>query len=441
MGSGTSSVVRALLIHDEDGPGPLQPVLFVGGFFSQAGGLPVGRLAKWDGAAWSAAAPAPGFNSQVSALATYDEDGIGPNPPRLFAAGFFGSVAGVPARRIARWDGVTWSEVGTGIGSFPDDTVTSLQVFDPDGPAGPERAVLVAGGFFTHAGGQPAENIAYWDGAAWAQLGSGTTGTVTSLGLFDEDGPGPNPARLFVGGPAGVVGGNSGIVRWDGVNFSSVGGGTNAYVDDMVVWDDDGPGPNPPALFVGGGFSTAGGQPAANVAKWDGTSWSPLGTGVNSNVLGLTVFDEDGAGPGLPALYAAGNFSHAGALLVNQVARWNGAAWSSLDGGADSQVSVLLGVDAGIGTGVPTMYAGGFFTQAGGIAVTRMGAWVGCAPCPADFNLDGVVTTADISAFLGAWFNDLALGTLTADFNGDGVIGTGDVTLFLGAWFAALQGC
>ncbi|HYE03801.1 MAG TPA: choice-of-anchor B family protein [Phycisphaerales bacterium] len=64
-------------------------------------------------------------------------------------------------------------------------------------------------------------------------------------------------------------------------------------------------------------------------------------------------------------------------------------------------------------------------------------------PCPADFDDDGLVTTADITAFLSAWFADLATGTLNANFNGDAVVNSADISAFLGAWFAALQvgGC
>ena len=49
-------------------------------------------------------------------------------------------------------------------------------------------------------------------------------------------------------------------------------------------------------VYVGGNFYTAGGFRANNVARWDGTAWSSLGTGaangvgsVTSNVLALAV--------------------------------------------------------------------------------------------------------------------------------------------------------
>ncbi|MBC7834801.1 MAG: hypothetical protein H7Y88_06840 [Phycisphaerales bacterium] len=64
------------------------------------------------------------------------------------------------------------------------------------------------------------------------------------------------------------------------------------------------------------------------------------------------------------------------------------------------------------------------------------------APCPADFNGDSLISSSDITAFLAAWFSDLASGTLTADFNASGSTGSSDITAFLSAWFEALaSGC
>ena len=46
--SGLDDGVRALAVHD-DGSGE---ALYAGGFFSSADGVTVGRIARWDGAAW-----------------------------------------------------------------------------------------------------------------------------------------------------------------------------------------------------------------------------------------------------------------------------------------------------------------------------------------------------------------------------------------------------
>src|SRR5215469_3029350 len=76
-----------------------------------------------------------------------------------------------------------------------------------------------------------------------------------------------------------------------------------------------------------------------SIAKWNGTQWSPLGSGMELDctdpdpyycdaplVSALTVFD-DGSGP---AQYAGGNFTRAGNVIVNSIAKWNGTQWSAL---------------------------------------------------------------------------------------------------------------
>src|SRR6185295_11851258 len=91
---------------------------------------------------------------------------------------------------------------------------------------------------------------------------------------------------------------------------------------------DDGTGT---ALFVGGSFSTAGGIPAQAIAKWDGSTWAPVGSGMNTGatVDELVVLD---AGSGA-ALHAGGHFTAAGGVAANCIATWNGTNWSALGSG------------------------------------------------------------------------------------------------------------
>ncbi|MGH7869616.1 MAG: hypothetical protein ACREP9_18810, partial [Candidatus Dormibacteraceae bacterium] len=68
-------------------------------------------------------------------------------------------------------------------------------------------------------------------------------------------------------------------------------------------------------LYVGGIFTTAGGIAATNIAKWDGSSWSALGSGANNAVDALAVSDSD--------LYAGGYFGTAGGKVSPYIARAN----------------------------------------------------------------------------------------------------------------------
>jgi hypothetical protein len=83
----------------------------------------------------------------------------------------------------------------------------------------------------------------------------------------------------------------------------------------LAVFDDG----DRPALYAGGIFTVAGGVTASNIARWDGTSWAPLGSGTSDDgVSAITGFD-DGSGPGL---HVGGYFTTAGGVVSNNMARW-----------------------------------------------------------------------------------------------------------------------
>ena len=225
---------------------------------------------------------------------------------------------------------------------------------------------LYIGGAFVEAGGVPASGIVRWDGSGWYKVGGGVNGTVEAMAIYD-DGSGP---ALYVAGEFTEAGGipANNIARWNGHHWSALGSGVNNYVRALHVFDDGlGGGP---ALYVGGNFNNAGGASASRIAKWNGSSWSPLGAGVNSLVRTLTVHDD---GNGL-ALYAGGNFANAGGQPVGRVAKWNGTTWSSLAGGMDDQVWALESHDDGSGV---ALYACGRFNTAGGVSVAKVAKWDG----------------------------------------------------------------
>jgi len=63
----------------------------------------------------------------------------------------------------------------------------------------------------------------------------------------------------------------------------------------------------------GGSFTTAGGVPANYIAKWNGSTWSALGSGMNRAVDALAVSGSD--------LYAGGSFTTAGDKVSACVAK------------------------------------------------------------------------------------------------------------------------
>jgi len=338
--------VRALAVYD-DGAGA---ALYVGGYFSSAGGLPASHVARWDGASWSALGA--GVDGPVVALAVFDDGG----GPALHVGGSFVNAGGAPASRVARWDGTGWSALGSGVAGSSANALTVLD--DGGGPA------LYVGGSFTTAGGLPASRIARWDGLGWSALGDGTDDPVYALAAFD-DGRGP---ALFAAGRFESAGGRTALHtgRWDGSAWESLGGGFDGEVRSLAVLDVG----TGPALCAGGEFGSVAGVAASRVAAWNGVRWSPLGDGLDGTVLAQTVLD-DGAGP---ALYAGGSFTASGALPVSRVARWDGTTWAPLGAGTNGNVLALAAYDDGAG---PRLYAGGSFTTAGGVPASYVAKWDG----------------------------------------------------------------
>jgi hypothetical protein len=166
-------------------------------------------------------------------------------------------------------EGQGWDSVGSGLSGVEEWTtsVKCMTVYNGN---------LFAGGTFTMAGGNPVNYIAKWNGTTWSAVGSGITGSpfpgVLSMAVYN--------GNLYVGGFFDTAGGNpvSSIAKWDGTAWSAVDSGitlgaNTGLVTSLLV--------NNGNLCVGGSFNMAGGKTASNIAVWNGTTWSALGTGTN----------------------------------------------------------------------------------------------------------------------------------------------------------------
>jgi hypothetical protein len=102
MGNGSldppfPNAVRTLTVYDQR--------IYAGGQFPRADGTVVNYIAEWNGRQWRPIHWFPvssGMNGPVYALAPYG--GL------LFAGGEFTTAGGVPAERIAAWDHHNWSD-------------------------------------------------------------------------------------------------------------------------------------------------------------------------------------------------------------------------------------------------------------------------------------------------------------------------------------------
>ncbi len=447
LGPGMNDSVLALAVLGTD--------LYAGGYFTTAGGVSANYVAKWSGSAWSALGLMMGGGTWppgVKALAISGSD--------LYAGGSFMTLGGVTATNIAKWDGSFWSPLGSGIeGDVYPPVVNGLAVSGSDlyagwstnagcaaggcgggiggvakwngstwSALGSELGGVVgaavytvaasgtdvfAGGYFTMAGASPVNYIAKWNGSGWIAMGSGMGGgngepLIPTVKVLAASG-----SNVYVGGTfitARTMATN--IARWDGNAWSALGsgmGGAYPSVAALAVSGSD--------LYAGGSFTTAGSVEANYIAKWDGNAWSALASGMGGAYASVTALAVSGSN-----LYAGGSFTTAGGIAANYIAKWNGSAWSALGSGMNGWVYAL----ALSGSNV---YAGGAFTTAGGSPATNIAKWDGSAWSALGSGLDYQVNA------LAVWGSDLYAGGY---FDNAGGISANYIAKWNGSTWSAL---
>jgi hypothetical protein len=334
--------------------------VYVGGEFTSAGGVSANRVARFNTQTntWSSlgTGSSNGVNDWVFALAVVGNE--------VFVGGTFTSAGGVSANYVARFNTLTntWSSLGTGSSNGVSSTVNALAVVGNE---------VVVGGAFTSAGGVSANRVARFNTQTntWSRLGTGSSNgvssTVRALAVVGNE--------VVVGGfftSAGGVSANR-VARFNTQTntWSSLGtgssNGVNNRVHALAVVGNE--------VVVGGFFTSAGGVSANNVARFNTqtNTWSTLGTGssngVDNDVNALAVVGNE--------VVVGGNFTSAGGVSVNYVARFNTQTntWSSLGTGSSNGVSG--GIVYALAVVGNEVVVGGGFTSAGGVSANYVARW------------------------------------------------------------------
>ncbi len=207
----------------------------------------------------------------VYSAAVYDNE--------LYVGGNFDSIGGIPANHIAKWDGITWRTVGTGI---DEEYVLKMMVYGNE---------LYVGGIFKDAGGVAVNDLARWNGSVWRDVGGGLSGnygyTFRAMEIFHNE--------LYIGGKFDYAGSQpiQDLTRWNGITFSSVvqgGFGNQGSLDALGVYGN--------RLIICGYFGT--GMFAHHTGTWDGIRFDSLGAGLNSGPTVFHIYQD--------RLYAGGRF-------------------------------------------------------------------------------------------------------------------------------------
>lgn len=317
MGDGFDGAINDLVVHDG--------ILYAGGDFTTVSGSDTAYLTRWTGTDWE---PIPtGPDDDVNALASWQGT--------LAVGGEFTTVNGQAAGYVATFDGTTWSPLGTGF----DDDVRTLLVDD--------QGVLHAGGDFELTDGFFGPGIALWNGEGWSPVGGGIPGEVFAIESYQGQIVAAGDFSFFGGSRRGVVIDNLTILS-DDIWFS-LGDGTGGRVESLHAVGS--------SLYVSGAFTRVGlDVKVASIAEWDGELWTPLGPpggeGLDDYANALAVHDGQ--------LVIGGDFLLGGdgsPFPAEYVATWDGTSVEFLGTEINGPVLSLLSSGG-------SLYAAGNFTFA-----------------------------------------------------------------------------
>lgn len=261
-----------------------QGELVVGGAFAITGGF--SRIAKWNGSSWSNLGSSNVLNNTARALTVFGN--------KLIVGGDFAQVLGTTVGGIASWDGATWQGLGSGMS--PNASVRSLRAY---------QSKLYAGGMFQTAGGQISPFLARWTGSDWEWPGSpfASGPIVQSVDAITEC-----AGKLVVGG---TLNNQSAVFSYDGQSWSAV-GAIAASVRSLQSFGD--------ALYAGTQNSSP--QYGAGISVYRDGIWNPTGCGFDRELWAMAGYEGE--------LVVAGSFGTAPSVTAQHAAKWNGASWSSM---------------------------------------------------------------------------------------------------------------
>jgi hypothetical protein len=230
----------------------------------------------------------------------------------VYAAGNFTDTNGY--YYVAKWTDTCWTELGA----------DSLHRLNANGYIysiiADDSCHVYAAGNFTNSNGF--YYVAKWTDSTWIELGTDSAHALRANGwiypiVLDDSG------NVYAAGNFTDTSGNYYyIAKWNGTSWTELGTGNNAlnangFIRAMTVDTFNN-------IYAAGEFTDAAGN--HYVAKWNGTTWTELGSdngalGANNNINTLTT-DNKGN------LYAGGNFTDVNGNPY--IAKWNGKSWSEL---------------------------------------------------------------------------------------------------------------
>lgn len=277
--------------------------VFVRGVFDAIGNDNNPFVAHWDGATFTSLGT--GVDGAVADMT------VTPNGD-LFVTGEFTLAGGTPASRVASWNGSNWTTLGAGVpeaafeiealrsgevvGVFPD--APQVRVWDgvmwnplPPAPVAWLWSSIAEFDNGVLAFGAGPEGLWTWDGNQWTQV---TTEYAREIAIAPD-------GDLYFSGLGTIS-------VWDGNSITALGAGF-AAAEDLLVLPDG-------SLLASGSVNFSGER--QNIMRWNGVDWVPVdgGTGI---LLSGTMSVREMAFTAAGELCCAGSFGSIGDVVTQNI--------------------------------------------------------------------------------------------------------------------------
>ena len=283
-GTNTQSWVPATPFPSPNGPvtsmAKLNNELYVGGGFTQIGGIVSNKVAKWNGTSWSPMSFNSPTSGQVKTIMAYNNS-------------VFIGCTGTSFESLFKWNGSSWVFAGlkgniNAMCNYNGQLVVAGDLSD------------TLGNHFSVAIGNTVGN--------WTGLGP-FMGEVASLCVYNNE----------------IYCGSNFVKKWSGSSWIDVTGITanNIYVMSLNVYNNK--------LIAGGNIGSIGGITTKNLVQYDGAQWSSFGFSIGTQINPGYVLSIYLNGTDMYIIGSPGYFDDSTTLpAYRQVLKYNGSQWSSV---------------------------------------------------------------------------------------------------------------
>jgi len=279
---------------------PLSVIIFNDSLFASSDGGNA-NISKWSDSTWTIVGETNGI---INNLYSFKDS--------LFAVGRFLMIDNIPMKNLGKRRGSNFTKVGT--------YITALSQFYC---MAEYKGELYVGGKFAFVDPEnttTSYSIMRWNGLKWRDL-LDNEGIISYMNEFVNT----NITKMIeykdelyiMGRFKDSDNADNHIMRWDGENYHSIGGGLNGTPEDAIVFNDE--------LYVVGEFTKAGYNTpseieANGIVKWDGEKWCNLGNDLAGVIYDIEEYNNE--------LYVSGNIQYIGGVIVNNTAKWIGGDYT-----------------------------------------------------------------------------------------------------------------